>query len=133
MSSITDFCMFVFMYYLPFFITVMIFLKVCSGAFLFYSQYDKWYLGIIPFAQTYYKCELSGTEWYWHVFDSVFGFIALYTFNPVAFLIWYILRGISDYKYASIFIDACNPHVYAWVPFAKYVIMVKEVLIYART
>lgn len=114
-------------YYKYFIITIVIVTKVISAVFL-RTDYDKWWVGLLPLGHYYYKRQLAGVELYF-IIPSIVSLIMFLTNRGfIFFAVWLLLSSICNYKFAIIYLDRYNAAVYSLIPFAKYVIMLKEVI-----
>ena len=132
MHTFIRFCAYMWVYYKVFIIVAIIVAKSISAAHLFMTGYDKWWTAAVPFGHFYYKRDLAGIEMYFLIPCVIFELLWLTSFNLILFLIWLVFSIICNTKYAYVYVSSVNPFIYSCVPFAKYVIMLKESVEYAR-
>lgn len=128
MSSFIRLLLYFWVYCKGYFIVAFILCKLISAVYLWATDYNKWWLGILPFGHVYYKIELAGISPVLMSFYVVLCPLSLVDYNVYLFAIAMILDIISNYKFADMYIDNGNPWLYSCLPFAKYVIMIKEVI-----
>ena len=127
MFSFTRLVAYSWVYLGSYIIIAIIVTKVISALYL-RTDYDKWWSALLPFGHYYYKRQLAGIELYF-IIPSILAHLTFITsYSIVPFLIWLVFSCICDYKFAILYLDNYNAFVYALVPFAKYVIMLKEVI-----
>ena len=132
MSSFIRLLMYFWVYCKGYIIVAFILCKVVSALYLKVTGYDKWWLGFIPFGHVYYKIELAGISPVLLLSYTAVFLLAIADFNIYMLFVAVLLDIVSNQKFANIYIDDVNPWVYACVPFMKYIIMLKEVIINAR-
>lgn len=117
----------VWVYYRPTIITIYVICTIAMSVYLKVTGYDKWYLGFVPAGSVFYKYELAGVNPLLTVSEMISNVLFFLTFDPISCAAMLILRILSNYKFASIYVDLPNPAYYSCLPFAKYVIIVKEI------
>lgn len=117
----------IFVYYKYPLLLGLILTKVISALYL-RTNYDKWWLGLLPFGHYYYKRELAGVELYF-IIPSILTLVSFITsYSAVSLVLWLIFSAICNYKFAVIYLDSYNAWLYSLVPFAQYGVMIKEVM-----
>lgn len=110
---------------------IVVIAKLVNMAYLFVTGYDKYWLAVVPFGHLYVKSDLAGVNKILLSLSAILSLLSLYSYDLITSIITLILVIVINVKYSSIYVDDCNPYVYSMVPFAKYIIMCKEVFTYA--
>lgn len=126
--NITYACYALWIYYKVWVIATVIICKIIQATYLKVTGYDKWGLGWVPLTHLYYKRELAAVPIYLLIPYGIF--IVLSTIYPdyVTLVPLIIFACVCNYKFAVMYVDQYSAPVYAFVPFAKYIIMVKDIL-----
>lgn len=127
MFDFIRFVSYLWVYYKYYIIAILVITKVISALFL-RTDYDKWWTGLLPLGHYYYKRQLAGVELYFLIPSIIALLLFITNRGFVFFIMWSLLSSICNYKFAVIYLDRYNAFVYSLVPFAKYVIMLREVL-----
>ncbi len=118
-----------------YFVLLVVLYILCKGITALYLKllcYSKWWLSLIPLGHWYCKYELGAVTPWLLVPTGIMTLLASYTYDIVFMLVCLVLSLISELLYSKTFIGCCNSYLWTFVPFAKYIIMVKEVITYAR-
>lgn len=128
----TDFIIYVFayiwVYYKAYIVTAYVISRLIFIAYLYFNCYDKPWVASIPFGHCFAKRELTGLSLSIVIiyFISVVSFLLI--FHWFWFLIMWGMSLVMNYHFSKIYVDEHNPVVYTFVPFAKVVIMVKDII-----
>lgn len=102
--------------------------RVVLALYLKMYEYDKWWLSLLPFGHLYCKKDLGAIPVWLLVITVVFSLFGYLTFQLVFVVPWLLLRIIYEFLFAKIFVDSCNPHLWAFIPQLKNIIMIKELI-----
>ena len=112
--------------YIPhYFIIYVALLSVYRAYILRSMNYDKWWLGLIPFGHYFYRRDLGGVSLPLLIALGVSEIAGISGMVYAWFVAW-ILNAIVNMKFAQVYCCNSNPKVFGFVPFAKYILMWKE-------
>lgn len=104
--------------------------KLIYGAYLYFQTYDHWWVGLLPLGHLIVKGELSALHIVTQCLYALFAVLALVTYFSIPFcLVALIISVVTDVRFCYMYIDGLNKYAYGFIPFVKYVYMLKEVFV----
>lgn len=132
----TDFLVYVFayfwVYYKAWIVVAYIISRLIFIAYLYFNCYDKPWVASIPFGHCFAKRELSGVNIVLIVVYVASVILFILMFSWVWFLVMWAMSMVINYHFSKIYVDEHNPAIFAFIPFAKVIIMIRDIVRYAK-
>ena len=114
--------------YEPYIIFAFVVQSIIFAVYLYHMEYSKWWVCLLPFGVYYARYELGTAPLWLGIVAGITAFLTHMGIIPIS-IIWLGASMYSNYKFCLFFVEVCNPIVFSCVPLAKYIIMLKEVIV----
>lgn len=107
--------------------------SVIFGCYAKYLNASHWGLACIPFIGKWYKRSLGGVNCVLVILSMLMELWYFIKGLPIVLLYYIIATSIVDYFFAKVVVEYTTPWKFAFIPFFKYYIMLKEISLCGNT